>query len=202
MEKDTVNSDHLGDSLDFAKGGILGLVMPILNSPVVIPMLTDQARWTGRHFALYARILGLPIGRILLRSRAFDACQRKEYFSGIVRALPTHTDIFLDPDTGFRHRGGKANRRIRCGDIRMLLDQNQERVVIVYCHRREGVHKLTRDLRTAMDGSQFAFAYAGAACAMLFLSNNVGRLDLLRSYLSGLLAPVNGERLTPILHAS
>ena len=196
-----MNSDHLGDSLDFAKGAILRLTMPLLNSLVVIPMLTDQPRWTKRHFALYAGILGLPVERILLRRQTFYARQRQEYFSKVVRRLPAHSDIFLDPDTGFRRQGGNAGQSVRCSDIVRLLGQDPERVIVIYCYRRTGVGELEQSLEAAVNGGRYGFAYAGGPASMMFLSNNVRRLRGLHSHLSRFLAPMDGTRLTRILPA-
>jgi hypothetical protein len=197
-----MRSNHLGDSLDFAKGAILRLAMPLLNGPVVIPMLTDQANWTRRHFALHARTLGLPVERILLRNQTFDAAQRQEYFSRAVYPLPAYTDIFLDPDTGFSisRRNRRSEEHVCCCDVGVLLDQNQERVLIIYCHRREGVDGLGQDRNVMVNDHRYAFAYAGKPAAMQFLSNNRKRLHCLRSHLSGCLAPMHEMRLTRILH--
>jgi len=113
--------DHLGDALDFAKGKVVKLVMPLLNGPMVVPMLTDQPDWGRRHFALYSEILGVPTRRILLRNQMFAAHQRVEYFRNVLERLHPYTAVFLDPDTGLRFRGGNPNNSVRRRDVAALL---------------------------------------------------------------------------------
>lgn len=197
-----MRTQHLGDTMDFAKGGILKLAGPLLNHLVVIPMITAKDDWEQRHLVLYAKMLGLAAERILLPRQTFDGGRREEYFNRSVQRLPACADIFLDPDKGFSlsPRNRRSDQHVCCCDVGTFVDKNRERVLAIYCHRRAGAEDLCA--RVAAECYCSAFAYKGSACAMLFLSRNEKRLKRLRSRLFSFFAPMNETRLTQVFPAA
>lgn len=61
-----MNLKHLGDALDFWKGGLIGRLEGVLNDGHILPMFTDAPNaWTPDRLLLYAHLTGMDVSRIL-----------------------------------------------------------------------------------------------------------------------------------------
>jgi len=131
-----MQSEYLGDALDFWKSNILQILQPhFAHGLRVVPMITDEPKWDDELHEAYSRILNVEEEDIF-RGMNFTRAQRDVYFESVMNAFPVQ-DLFLDPDTGIGLREIKPSiaklSHVRPEEITMLTKGN-DRVVIVYQH--------------------------------------------------------------------
>ena len=183
-----MNLQHLGDALDFWKGGVFRS-LDITDQLRVLPMLTDAQSWTPDQLALYATLLCLPgPGRILRCQVQFPENPRASYFEVPCGGGPC---IFLDPDTGIGPGGGK---HVTITDLDQVLSCNGVEMLVVYqhAHRTEGwLADLIATLKLNLKAPVFVFGLDCGAAGMIFIARKSdGRFGKARSDLDGLLGPI------------
>lgn len=183
-----MNLEHLGDALDYWKGGLIEMLDGLLRDLHVIPLFTDDptTAWTQDHLRLYARLLSVPRDRILACNQSFQNALRQEYFAGL--SLPEQSDLFLDPDTGIAPNHGGNAKHIRLNEIAGMLPAESRRILLVYQHAFRKHDYVTRALHRVVDSDQLrgtsAFAYLGGAASMIFITRAKSRLNELHRRLA------------------
>lgn len=204
-----MNTDKLGDAMDSWKGTVFGHLKCLLKNLYVFPMITNTTYWNHCHTKLYARLIRIPSDRILKTNVPFVGMAGNgtdDYFSD-QKIDNKKCDIFLDPDTGIYYpRMGNANStdvdRVGVNVINRLLKSNtdNERVIIVYSHRRERMQTLStnlHNLRNAHLPRHKMFAIRGGHACLVFISNkNTRRICEMQRILFDLYNPVSPERTT------
>jgi len=217
-----MQQEKMGDLKDFWKGRILDDLQPVLNSPVVIPMVTDPGGWDTKHIECYARLLRIPNHRVLQGGRLFRHEERAAYFRTALCGLHESVDIMLDPDTGVA-RMRTHGRPTTCTAKKnaqkngtwnpsayVFLDDIDGmctgcRIVAVYSERREKLRDLETNLKglgsdLALGGTNYCLvAYRGTGAAMIFISRDCSRLQTLTDHLTALMSPVECHRITSLL---
>jgi hypothetical protein len=186
-----MNLKHLGDALDHWKGSVMDLVDD--NNLRVLPMLTDQHRWTKNHFDVYAKLLRRKTNDILKKNVLFPCQTRSDYFTG----LPEY-DLFIDPDTGIASDKNRKKEHISAAEIASLLPRSSSRLLMIYQNRfvmKEMKETLKRVL--AFEGlTEFhLFAYAAGAVGMVFISRSPKRIAEALTRLRSFLGPVASARI-------
>lgn len=180
-----MNRSHLGDALDFWKGGLIGWLRPAMRSMRVVPMFTDPNidDWSSEHIALYARLLGVRPASVLHAGVRFTHARREEYFSSM--RIPVEADLFFDPDNGISD-GRRANaRHVTHQELERFVPSRSDRVIIVYQHaRRERDYpaKTLARICRAIPGAE-AIAYRAGQVALIILSRDLVRVDRIRDTL-------------------
>jgi len=167
-----MNLKHLGDALDFWKGGIFRLLGNALNDVHVLPMFTDMNvhdTWTDDRIRAYAILLGVDQTRILRSKDQFPGAQRERYFHNL--GIRDDKDIFVDPDIGIEPNGGGDRRHIRMAEIEVLLPRGSSRVLLVYQHSYRNSKWVDKCLDKVCNSDKFhAFAYCAGTVAMIFVA--------------------------------
>jgi len=179
---------HLGDALDFWKGGFFKLLGNALNNFHVLPMFTDVNAsdvWMGNCMHAYVTLLGVHKERILRSADQFkkEDAGRIEYFEEI--NLDCDADLFVDPDTGIEPPGGGDHRHIRVKGINVLLPNDSKRVLLIYQHRTHESDWVENCLKKVSNHENLkAFAYDAGGAAMIFVARRENqRLNAMRKYL-------------------
>jgi hypothetical protein len=179
-----MNQDHLGDTLDYWKGWILGELQQekLLQDLAVDPMLTDSELWSGEHLSRYRSLLKVD----------------KIHPNG-------SGDLFLDPSTGIyypgleRHKNYDPRNYLPAGSLLELFDPADERVVAVYQDldnnrkkQQEHVDRITSEIWTRRDTMKYKFSltcypHMCGQVAMLFFSRNAERIGAIRGHFQKLL---------------
>jgi hypothetical protein len=176
-----VKKRYLGDVFDFYKRWFLReACLPVVSGLQVLPMFTED--WLLTDIDIYAAILG--VSRNDVRSQSVpNQKERAEYFSQL------RDDTFIDPDTGLRilHERpprGRREQRPKWSDflflpeLRHLLPENSDRIVIVYDQsigrgsEREHVEIKLRSIRPYL-----SIAYAAQA-GMFVLGQEASKVRL------------------------
>ena len=167
-----MNLTHLGDALDFWKGGLFRILDKALNDMHVLPMFTDKNghdAWTDDRIRAYASLLGVDKARILRSKDPFPGTQREDYFQNL--DIEDDSDIFIDPDIGIEPDSGGDRRHIRQSEIEALLQSGSRRVLLVYQHSSRKREWLKSCLEKVCASSEFhAFAYCAGTVAMIFIA--------------------------------
>jgi hypothetical protein len=196
-----MNLEHLGDALDFWKGGLMVRLINELNDIHVLPMFTDAtANWTPQRLDLYAQLLGVQTPVILRSDVQFTAISRVTYFQDIACG---DADLFADPDVGTQPNGGGDCRHIRFLEIAQLLPVGAKRVLLVYQHsfREENWTGIRlQDVIGNLPGCS-AFAYWAGSVSMIFIARDRQRLTNMFQVLQAMTAslPPNIIRVLPIV---
>lgn len=190
-----MNLAHLGDALDFWKGGLFGILGKALNDMHVLPMFTDKNvhdAWTNGRIRAYASLLGVDEARILCSKISFPGAQRENYFQNL--RIGGDSDIFVDPDTGIEPDSGGDRRHIRQSEIEALLPSGSRRVLLVYQHSPRKREWLKGCLEKVCASNEFhAFAYCAGTVAMVFIARRGNhRLEGMHKCLHDIL----GDRVT------
>ncbi|MGH6628181.1 MAG: hypothetical protein ACREB3_00445 [Burkholderiales bacterium] len=181
-----MNLKHLGDALDHWKGSVIELIGE--KRLRVLPMLTDQDRWTSDHFNVYARLLRLKTQHILRRKVSFPGQTRSTYFSRL-----REYDLFVDPDTGIASDKKRKKEHISPAEIASLLPRSSSRLLLIYQQRFQRKEmKETLKLVLSIDSLRelHRFAYDAGAVGMVFISRSRKRINGVLSRVRSLLGPV------------
>ncbi len=167
-----MNLEFLGDVLDHWKGALFASLQKekVLRDFAADPMATDQDSWRKEDRELYARLLRITPGQLILHRASLE--DRAGYFGEILH----QGDLFLDPDTGVETPGVKQDRRryVKPAEIGQLLDRSTGRLLMIYQHVRgkrvsDRVDKVLNTLRDEI-GDFRCCSYESPTVAMLFLS--------------------------------
>jgi hypothetical protein len=184
--------DHLGDALDHWKGSVIRLVKS--ERLKVLPMLTDQDRWSPEDFKAYARLLGRRPQDFLRKDALFAKSSRAAYFR-----LPPRRDVFLDPDTGIASELKANEKRVKPSEIATLLKGSPSRMLLIYQHasrKKDGIRDKLGLLRSTEGLKRcHLFAYDSGAASMVFISKNKKRIQKALARLQCWLGPVARTRI-------
>jgi hypothetical protein len=201
----------LGDALDGWKGWLLERMRAALRPLYVVPMVTDDEPWPDGCIPLYAHILGVPEGHIVMARKQFTHGGRKVYFDLAAAAIPQCGDAFVDANTGPWTGNAKNNvtNHIKSQELGRLLltgfdpPQVSDRIALVYCHKNRGQHiaGLTADVqRWAREtGGCWGLGLDCGVTAMLAFSHSQSRLADLRSLVARKFGPVADARVTNVV---
>ena len=177
-----MNTEYLGDALDYWKGAVLdGLQRQgCLRNLVVDAMPTDQ--WKKPDWRIYARLLQVENKQVIHHTH--DLRKRKSYFMELKGQI-IGCDVFLDPDTGIytgKVYGGCKYLYPR--NVKTLL--NGSNVVLVYQHGArkkmyERIEEIVNRVRQFC-GNVECLSYQASQTAMLFFSWSSPRLDEIKVY--------------------
>lgn len=168
-----MNLKYLADALDYWKGGVLNFLegRRLLDSLLVEPMLSDPEAWTGEQWSLFAGLLRVS-GDQIVRHRQSLTADRPAYF----QEIPPFETIFLDPDIGVctsRVTSTSRAQYVFPEELRSLLDETPNRLLIVYQHVRGSVrdrlNEVTRAIQACATGVGCS-SYESATAALLFIS--------------------------------
>jgi hypothetical protein len=166
-----------------------------LSDLCVEPMITDLESWCEKDFLTYARLLKLPLDRIVRHKDSF-----KRPTESFFDSIPLHGDVFFDPDTGVKDHGGKP-KHIKTTEIQKVLDKDtkKSRVLVVYQHSSrkkfaERLEEVTGLLRSRIPEVQ-ALVYECGQVAMVFISYDAKRISSIKEQLEGILEGFASERI-------
>ena len=186
-----MNTEYLGDALDYWKGTVLGGLQRqgCLYNLVVDAMPTDE--WEEAHWRIYARLLQVKHEQVMIH-QTYDWKKGESYFEEFneLKERFNGCDVFLDPDTGIytgNRSGGPQHVDPRV--IETLL--NGSNVVLVYQHGAwqkmyERIDKVVKCVRQSGDNVE-CLSYQASQTAMLFFSRSSSRLDGIKAYFYSLL---------------
>ena len=176
-----MNLKHLGDALDYWKGGIIGRLQANLSDIHVLPMFTDApGTWTSNRLKLYADLVGVDVSNILQQQTPFSSASRKTYFGNL--GISDDIDLLVDPDTGIEPNSRNDETHIRLLELGLLLPRGCSRLVLVYQHSpRRKINNwcddsIQRVVNNSYTEGSLIFAYLAGNVAMLFMSRNYQRL--------------------------
>ena len=190
-----MNLKHLGDALDFWKGGLIGRLEGVLNDGHILPMFTDAPNaWTPDRLLLYAHLTGMDVSRILRHDISFRLTNRRNYFDNL--PIANHVDLFVDPDTGIEPAGGGncKYKYIKLDELARLLPESSSRILLVYQHKPRTKDWPSECLKRTAKALQLEdrclFAYNAGDASMIFLSRDGRRLTVVRKALGKLASPL------------
>jgi hypothetical protein len=181
-----MNQRFLGDALDHWKGSVFETLQKaeLVRTFRVDPMATDAHRWKPKDWALLARLLRLE-GSQLVRHRRDLRKDRGRYFSEI----PSHGDLFLDPDTGIMT--GYVKHVEQCKylhprEILCALQADKRRIVVVFQavraqKTRARVEQVLKRLRRE-NIHFFCMSYESGTVALLFFAHEKERVTAIRKW--------------------
>jgi hypothetical protein len=187
--------EHLGDALDFWKGGMIGCLQGSLSDIHVLPMFTDRdvpGTWIAARLELYAKLVGVNVRNILRHQTPFSPGTRRTYFTDL--KISSDIDLFVDPDTGIQPNGKGCKEHIGLAELGLLLPEGCSRLLLVYQHSSRDKNWCENCIQRVlkcdhMKGSQ-VFAYVAGNVAMLFVSRNYHRLDVVHGLLREFTSPL------------
>jgi hypothetical protein len=184
-----MNRKHLGDALDHRKGSLLKQLQCIhtVHNFAVEPKFPDPP-WTDEERALLARLLRVKPAQILRHTA--DLLDRAKYLDEIKH----RGDLFLDPDVGVAtHRVTERERYVMPSELKRLLDEAPERLLLVYQHGARcdidaRVAAVCDAVRREVGRCGWC-AYQSATVAMLCVARNPARTRAVERHLAEFLRP-------------
>lgn len=184
-----MNTDYLGDALDYWKGAVLGGLQRqrCLCNLAVDAMLTDPDQWKEAHWQIYARLLHVENEQV---NRPTDDLGKREPYFTDLKSRIIGCDAFLDPDTGIYTGNGHGGRKyLYPRNVGTLL--NGSNIVLVYQHGArqkmcERIEEIVNRVRQFC-GNVDCLSYQASQTAMLFFSWSSPRLDEIKTYFNSLL---------------
>jgi hypothetical protein len=161
-------------------------------------MLSDWDEWTDDDKLHYRNALGLDV------TTPIDWRNGSAYAIAVARSRITPTDdaqldVFLDPDTGIGSKMPSVTRRaefVYTAELKQLIDENPDRVLVVYQHRTRDVDFPGDKLALLLEFDRFACVAGNVA--LIFVARGSRRLANVHSRLS---TNVARYTLTPVLAA-
>jgi len=176
-----MNPEHICDSYDFVKRGLLS-AGPKDRPFIAVPMFTGTP--TPEHAQSYQDILSIALIAEPWR-KAPSAGNRQKWLEGIAQAMSAGPcDVFLDPDIGIRlphHMPDGIHRMkfVSTDEIAHLLRQDQNALLLCFDHSldRRGVGRSREAKLEALGPHGISRIYFTSHASMLAASMNSRVLD-------------------------
>jgi hypothetical protein len=190
-----MNLKYLGDALDHWKGSIFESLQKanVVSDFAVDPMATDANDWQPTDFSIYAKLLRVTTAQVIRHKQTLE--NRSAYFAEIQH----QGDLFLDPDTGVATSSPSSLwQYLRPQEIACLINV-PNRLLIVYQHIRaqrcaERIDNVMSALKLAM--AKFCWcSYESPNVALLFLSRDSSRVNLVAQHFKDVLGSHAGKRI-------
>ena len=182
-----MNLQFLGDALDYWKGSVFEVLQQsdLLRDFKVDTMASDSEDWQETDHRLYARLLRIDQQQLIAHKNTLSG-NRSKYF----KEIPINSDLFLDPDTGFKTGPVRSlPQYLTPAEFLDLL--KPDRIVAVYQHvraqkTRNRVEEVLKVLHRETSGFSCT-SYESGTVALLFFCLQNKRIEEIRDYFHELL---------------
>lgn len=175
-----MNRDHLGDAYDYWKRAMLDVLRGGGRTLKIIPMFTDDPKWSEQEVSTYEFLLGASTHEVVSPVKFHRKKGSRSYFDHAKKWRKY--DLFLDPDTGIasnksRHSSKKnriSTKHLKNSELKKLL--NETNLVAVYQHApRTGKGWLAEKLKDLRRNHIKAVGYEAGQVGMIFATKSAKR---------------------------